>query len=302
MSFKIINLWRQKNLLVRAYADRASIKLFIFWAVLVIEKILRINFASSGVTPERRIDVVIPVGPNDNDTLPHLIASLSKVQQIVEKIYIVSRDDPKIRGVCAELNLEFVDETSVLGFDKSKCAYQVGGIDRSGWLFQQLLKLSCDQISLSEYILVVDADTVFISPISFFSRGRYVFYKSLEWNQNYFDAFEYLFKRKPNAKYSLTSHMMIFNRKYLAAMREDIERKHGVRWHDAYLETRNSLHPSCVSDYECYGNWVRLNLPSACALMPLYNKSIARIKMEEALHNTDLPRKFHSLSFHHYIN
>ena len=70
------------------------------------------------------------------------------------------------------LACEVVDEQDVLPIRRDDIDYQFGSVDRSGWLFQQLLKLSADTISSSDHVLVLDADTVMIRPQSFHVRRQ----------------------------------------------------------------------------------------------------------------------------------
>ena len=90
------------------------------------------------------IDVVIPIIAKDLRILPLCLEGVRHcVANKICKIYIVAPDQKEIRTFCDEHKLEFVDECAVFGYSpKSLNLITAGGLDRSGWLFQQFVKLS----------------------------------------------------------------------------------------------------------------------------------------------------------------
>ena len=177
------------------------------------------------------------------------------------------------------------------------------GIDRSGWLFQQLLKLSGDQFTEMDDYLVVDSDTVFVNYNCFIEANKYIFLENDEWNQPYFDAFERLFNYKTVSKLSLTSHMMIFNHALLGTMKKEIEQKHGQKWYDAYISSVIVEELSSISDYDTYANWVLYNYPAMTTTAPLYNKSLHRDPENMSLQKlSSIYRNYNSISFHSYLS
>lgn len=93
------------------------------------------------------VDIIIPTIAKDYALLEVMISSLKKIEQTIDKIYIVSRPEQEIINFCRNNNYVFIDEKSVLGYGKDKIEYKSHGHDRSGWIFQQLIKLSGDKIS-----------------------------------------------------------------------------------------------------------------------------------------------------------
>jgi hypothetical protein len=55
-----------------------------------------------------------------------------------------------------------VDERSILPIGPGNIDYEIDGVDRSGWLYQQLLKLAAASVVAQRYSLALDADTIFL--------------------------------------------------------------------------------------------------------------------------------------------
>ena len=284
------------------YSDRKNVVLFMYWIFLTLKRLLRIKFYYFNCD-NRRVDVVIPTVPKDFEVLLLLVESLKYLKHEVNKIYIVAPSSKEIVSFCDDNELSFIDELDVLGFGKEYIKYMSNGIDRSGWLFQQLLKLSGDQFTEMDDYLVVDSDTVFVNYNCFIEANKYIFLENDEWNQPYFDAFERLFNYKTVSKLSLTSHMMIFNHALLGTMKKEIEQKHGQKWYDAYISSVIVEELSSISDYDTYANWVLYNYPAMTTTAQLYNKSLHRDPENMSLQKlSSIYRNYNSISFHSYLS
>jgi len=289
--------------IIKARWDSSSNKL-IFWAWigLRIKKTLKLNFTENCRRDgQKMIDVIIPTISKDYLLLETVLASLKNVCQPINKIFIVSQKEQFIIDFCLKHDCTFVDEREVLGYGKEAIDYKVGGQDRSGWLFQQLLKLAGDRIAEMENFLVIDSDTVLIKPHSFIAGERFVFFESEEWNQDYFTAFQTIFGYRPKSLVSHVCHMMIFNNQYLREMKAEMEKKNKTGWDKVVISTKNNGAVSCFSEYETYSNWLLQKHPGAVKFQPFYNKSLAKDKLTSL---DDLAshfgNRYNSLSFHSY--
>jgi hypothetical protein len=248
------------------------------------------------------VDVVIPTISKDYDLLKMVVRSTKNLSQRVNKIYIVSNDNLQIKSFCKENNCVFIDENLVLGYEKSDISYVVGAVDRSGWIFQQLLKLSAGEFVEVENYLVIDSDAILVSENSFMEDGKFVFFQNVEWHEPYFKSFKELFGYKAKNTLSFTSHMMIFNKLLLCEMKKELESRHHIIWDKVYLSTISCKETSCVSDYDTYANWVMYNYPDRMVEKPLYNKALSRKYLKNL---NDLEKKYGSdyktISFHSYI-
>ena len=108
------------------------------------------------------IDVVIPAHEKDLDTLKHCIEGVRRNVADVRRIIVVSKE-------------KFTDKAE--WFDEALYPFSFKDIGELverglGWHLQQLLKLYSPLVipGISENVLVVDSDTVFLRKVKFFSE------------------------------------------------------------------------------------------------------------------------------------
>lgn len=230
------------------------------------------NYGMTGPT----IDIVIPAIDKDLETLPLVIDSVRKmVKHPLGTIYIVSPKSPRIQSLCKQKGCRFVYENTVLPITKKQIHYRTSRWDRSGWLFQQLLKLSGDSICSSKYYLVIDADTVLLRPHTFLSGSQTVVYYR-NWSQpEYFRMHKKLLGVKHSCSRSFVSHYMLFEREKVKELKRAIEARHQIPWYAAVLKNirRTSLYG--FSEFETYGNFVFAKNPGKFIFKNTLNRSLS---------------------------
>lgn len=101
----------------------------------------------------------------------------------------------QIKELCIRKGCKLIDENKVLPITKKDIHYRSKKWEKSGWLFQQLLKLSGDSLGNSSLFSAIDADTVLIRPHVFRSGNKTVFY-CRKWSQpEYFKTYRKLLKK-----------------------------------------------------------------------------------------------------------
>jgi glycosyltransferase involved in cell wall biosynthesis len=268
------------------------------------QKTKKIKFDVSDCS-EDVIDVVIPTITKDFDNLSIVIENLKlNLGNKINKLYIVSKNDSEIIGFCEENKIHFVDEDSVLGYSKQRINYKVNQANRSGWLFQQLIKLNSDSFVQSENYLVIDSDTVLINKHCFIDKqGKYLFQQSEEWHKPYRKTFESILKKAPKSNLSFVSHMMIFNKKILSELKSEIEEIHNKKWDEVIIDNIDENEMSYFSEFETYGNYIFEKYPSKINIVPFYNKSLHKSHIHDIKNlSENLKSKYNSLSFHDYSN
>ncbi|MDP4097099.1 DUF6492 family protein [Paenibacillus sp. P96] len=246
------------------------------------------------------IDVLIPAIEKDLATLPFVIDHLRRyVQHPIGRIYIVSPPSSKIRNLCSNKNCTFVDEKTVLPITKKDINYQSARWDRSGWLYQQLLKMNGDHIVNAKHFLVIDADTILIRPHSFVKEGKTIFY-CRDWSQpEYFNTYRKLLGMKPPRPRSFVTHYMLLEKTKLAALRKKIEAIHQLTWYKAIIRSIDKKKQFGFSEYETYANYLYTTNPDRMILRSSKNKGLnmdaSSLKEEEIV---NLARQYRSLSFH----
>lgn len=249
-----------------------------------------------------KIDVIIPAHEKDSDVLPYVIDAVRKnVNHPIGNIVIVSYNAGKIQTVCKEKRCKFVNEDTVLPVTKDEIKYIVNGFDRSGWLFQQLLKLGGDHLSSQEHYLILDADTVFINPKIFEYKGKFIFDCSDEYHKPYFNTYEKLLGTRAKCPLSFVSHTMLIEKAKLENLRKEIENKHKTVWYEAIINNIDKTEVSGFSEYETYGNYVFSHYPKEIILEYWYNLSLKRSEVRniESLKKR-FSNKYKSLSFQSY--
>ena len=212
---------------------------------------------------QESIDVVVPIIAKDLHILPLCLEGVRRqVQHPIRQIYIVAPSLPEIIQFCERHRLQFVDETAVLGFgpqDLNLQVYQADGTtrDRSGWLFQQLIKLS-GKVGTCRYYLCIDADHVLIRPHTFLTaEGKTVFYMSYEEHQPYYDNIHRLMPDLPLDKLSFVDHKMLFDKELLSQLHTKLSEHSGQSWIDTIVKSYDRRCHAGFSEFELYGNFVR---------------------------------------------
>lgn len=237
------------------------------------------------------MDVLIPAIPRDAEVVPLVIEGIRKnVRHPVGSVYLVGPAHEGLREVARNAGAQFVDEWEMLPLGLKQFRFSPRGIDRRGWILQQLIKLSGFNISSAENLLVVDADTVFVRAVAFDEPAGAVLMYSDEFYAPYFDACRKLLGRGKSFPFSFVAHAMRFERPAMENLHAAIEAHTGKPWMEAIIESLDPNEISGFSEYETYGNfryrsggvvtryWENLSLPRH-RLMPfsdlcrLYGKS-----------------------------
>lgn len=209
------------------------------------------------------IDVVIPIIAKDLHILPLCLEGVRhQVQHPIKDIYIVAPPQQEIISFCEERGLQYVDEGTVLGFGPKDLGLEIHlpdgkTINRSGWLFQQFIKLS-GKVGTCQHYLCIDADHVLIRPHVFLTQeGKTVFYMSYEEHQPYYDNIHQILPGLELHQLSYVDHKMLFDKEQIESLHEAISQRSGLPWIQTIL---NSYDRSChagFSEFELYGNFVK---------------------------------------------
>lgn len=129
-------------------------------------------------------DVVICVGPKDNDIVEHMLKFNKKNIIGYRNIYLVcSNPTIDIEGTIT------IDE-KIFPFNINDLIHKFGNNDRNGWYLQQLLKFYSGKVIpgiLSKY-LIVDCDTHFLRPTKFITDDKkYIYTTGTEYHKPYFE-------------------------------------------------------------------------------------------------------------------
>lgn len=266
-----------------------------------IREWLKLNLDFKNVPLSKlKLDIIIPVINKDFDVLPHTLEGIrNNLKHPVGDILIVAPKESSIISFCKKNWCKFIDEDTVFPFNKRQIKYLVDGIDRAGWLFQQLVKLHGDKLSSQKHFLIVDADTVFIRPCIFEHRGKIIFNQSDEFHKPYFDLYERLLGEKPKSALSFVCHSMLFEKKKLWQLKRKIEKIHNKKWYEAIIDELDTKQFSAFSELELYGNFILSYYPSKMIREYWFNITLPKEKLKnlKALEK-QFSDKYKTISFH----
>jgi len=204
------------------------------------------------------IDVIIPVITKDLDILPYCIQGVRRnVLNRIKDIYLVGPPSTQLIEFAKTNNLNFVDENSLFGFGPRDINYVTdSGINRSGWLFQQLIKLS-GKIGKCDNYITIDSDHILIKPHVFLTEdNKFVFYRAPEFHFAYYMANKRLINCSKVPLLSYVAHKMIFNKVILADLKQNIENVSNTTWIDAIIASLDKHDLSSFSEFELYASFV----------------------------------------------
>ena len=204
------------------------------------------------------LDVIIPVHIKDIKTLPRSIEGVRKnLRHPIASITLLSQPSAEIEQIANSLQLDWIDEREILKTRKSYYDPVDRNFELSGWLYQQMLKLSVDAIGAQEHKLVLDADNVFIKPQALIKNDKIYQPISRNYHGKYFEAYTRILDEDPINHTSFISHFMIFKVSHLLHLRKKIESISGTTWVDAIYGSLDLTQPSCFSEFELYSHYVQ---------------------------------------------
>lgn len=271
------------------------------WFKKILYKDINFDDKACSSTP---IDVVLVATDKDYEVLPYVIDSVRlNIKHPITKIVIISPKSKSIEDLCKIKKCVFVDENTVLPLTKKDINYTVNGIDRSGWLFQQLLKWSGDKYANNDYFLIADADTVFCRPQIFIYENKVILSVCHQFcHTPYFDIYKKLLGVEIKPLINLTSHHLLFNKAILTELKHNIEKRSGTNWYTTIINNIDPNEGSFVSDYETYGQFFYSNYFDDCILEHWFNLSLSRSKYYDRIIKIlrENNKRYKTISFHSY--
>lgn len=278
-------------------------RLIIF--MLIIKKLLGhdFNFSIKNVISNVPIDIVMCAIDKDYDVLVHVIDSIRKfIKHPIGNIFLICPHSDRIVKIAKEKKCIFLDENKMLPITKKDINYTVNGQNRSGWLFQQLLKWSADKYVTSEHFLITEADTAYCRPQVFIHNHRVLLPVSNQLcHLPYFEAINRLTGKKIDPLINVTSHHSLFEKTKLRVLKQTIEKRCKTVWWQGIINKLDHKQGSSVSDYETYGQFAYSNYPNDFEKEFWCNHSFKRTKLKEIKKIIKQSRnKYKNISFHSY--
>jgi len=247
-------------------------------------------------------DHVIVTHPKDFECLPLCVEGLENISGSSGKAYVISSEDPKLNGV------EFVNEKEfdhIIKFsdirDRLVKAYPStnglqDGLDRTGWYYQQFLKMhSGELLNTTDRFHVLCSDTIFLNDPGFNENVFHFQLNPMNW-QPYKVSINNIFEEGFWIG-DMTMHHMLFCRNGLQKMKERIEEQHGKDMCNSILDRMTYESGANMSEYALFGNWMVRTEPE---------KSIQYFLRQQDLLDQPLPTKEVLKQYkdngYHYVN
>ena len=196
------------------------------------------------------ISVVVPAITKDVKPLKLCLAAANQlIRQPIRARWVVGPESIELRIVAAEAGWDFVCEDRLLPRPASE-------LNCRGWVLQQFVKFGAAFHVPTEDYLVLDADTVFVSPQEFVRGGKTVLRYSDQYELLYGRSLRMILGNDRRFPVSFVTHHMMFNRETVKEMLEMTERRFEKSWWLAFLEDVDRGHLISFSEFELYGNYV----------------------------------------------
>ena len=247
------------------------------------------------------IAVFMPVAPKDYDSVFNSIKSLrTNLLNPISRIVICGQDTTRLRKICSDLDCYFADENLLTPIPKSNISIIVNGVDRSSWIFQQLLKLSVFECLESEFALIWDADTCLIREMCFQSGSQSIIEYMSEPHKPYFASATYLLGGDglPTFDFGLTCHKLLVDRNHISEMKSRIEKHCGTNWYDAVIRSLDLNEESSFSEYALYSLYMLKYHPQEIVLV--HWKNLQMDSQVSGFKQKIMSCWFNSISIHNY--
>ena len=237
-------------------------------------------------------DVIIPLGPKDEDMISVCVASIKRHIVGVRKIFVVAYKPIDVSGAT-------VISEDIFPFTRADVEAVVEP-SRGGWYLQQLIKLYGPLVipGVLDNCLVVDADGVFFRRVKFIEQG--VFLMDMNREEPHKPYFDHMLALHPTfqAWKPLTSgivNVMIYNKAILLELMKKVEDHHKDIFWKIFLAKLPKGTISAASEYEIYFHYIMRNHPNKAKLRPLQYYNFGQRS------NMDGAGDWHYVNYHWHV-
>ena len=244
------------------------------------------------------IDIAIPCHMKDFDNLPLVIQGAKAcVRNPVGTVKLITPESSSL-----ELQTKFPDclvitDESVLGAEIVEVINELVPKERIGWMIQQIIKFRMAATSDQVATLIVDADTVLLSPkIWLNSEGTQILCIANEYHIPYKEHIRKVFGGQ--------THLLSFTTHYQLMQRDFVREIFGQNGEDliAWMKAADFSESSPTSDYETYGEWMVMKNPNQVVFAKWNNVSSKRNSDNASyVEIVDDYTKYGSVSNHSYL-
>ncbi|WP_243346211.1 DUF6492 family protein [Parabacteroides sp. FAFU027] len=227
-----------------------------------------------------KFDLIIPIVRKDLSLILDNLKLLNhniKAQNIIfigeEDLTELFTGIPNVKFICENNMIEGLTKKEIENIKTSI----TGDAKRSGWYFQQFLKMGYSCICENEYYLVWDSDTIPLKEIDFFSSAAkpYLSFREYaKYDECYSKTIEHLIQdnpiKKDSSKSFITEHMLI-NASIMRKLISDIEANISLAGNKFYEKIMHAVDPKYInlsgfSEFETYAAYILKNFSNEYSL------------------------------------
>jgi hypothetical protein len=300
-------LWLVRSLCSANFREHRNLKRFCF-----MNNQGYIDYDNTESVGGPSIEILVLAKDSDFEMLPYVLRyglqnSLNTVHRL--RIIVPHGNELKVRSL---INLEGKLSTAPLVVEcedlyilsEEKKMIQDILPDRQGWVRQQVIANRAIQNSLSNWVLLIDADTVLLRPRLWVdSNGKQVLFPTEEFHEPYYDFLKSMSSTYTAARCSFVSHHMVYNVKFL---NEIMAMLGGLSacLEKALLWSRGKGSSPFDLKYEIYAQLLYLERRESVDLQKWANISLKR-RYNNVLGELDVELKqlsadYCSVSYHHW--
>lgn len=188
----------------------------------------------------------------------------------VKKIVVIGNDTVRKEISDASKELIFINENELIPYNSVKKAISKRDescVGRTGWYYQQFLKMKYAEVCNDKYYLIWDSDMIPLKRLDFFDKGYPCFDLSDEFNKPYFDTMAVLLPGlvKTRKESFIAEHMMI-QCEWMRELIAEIEKNTCILGSEFWEKIINAINikdlpNSGFSEFETYGTFVETKHP-----------------------------------------
>lgn len=238
-----------------------------------------------------KFDLIIPIVRKDINLI---IANINLLIENIKAQNIIFIGEESLNELFTNIsNVKFICENNLIeGLTKKEIenikTSITGDAKRSGWYFQQFLKMGYSCICENEYYLVWDSDTIPLKEIDFFSstaKPYLSFREYIKHDECYNKTIENLIWdnpiKKDSSKSFITEHMLI-NASIMRQLISDIEANKSLEGNKFYEKIMHAVDTKYInlsgfSEFETYAAYVLKNFPNKYSLRQWENLRCGKI-------------------------
>lgn len=263
----------------------------------------------SGLAPS--VSVILTCAEKDLEVLEFVINGLRNIVRLDSfesiKVAVPSQLMQHISILQLQLDfprVKFVDEASEVDFIAIRDTFEATYTGRGNWCAQQLLKYFMILNATTEFVFVLDADTLLLRRVPCLTKdNRYILMPTFEYQIKYYEVLLKLGVIDNLPKFSFVPHHMFYSRELMKEIYGKLGSPSPLQLAQLLVSVgdRNAHSPFSL-DYELYAQYLMDCLPDKVVLSRWANLSISR-NLYLRLHRTPGAMRiikifFNSLSLH----